>query len=99
MGELRAMMASGVSCVDVMLVFIHRAATLGRRCGAVAEENYDEALAQAAKYDALDRAASPWTDELRFPLLGVPLSVKDQVWFVHQHPAFQLRHIDTSVTV
>jgi hypothetical protein len=85
--------AGGVSCVDVLLVFVRRSVTLGRACGAVADEMYDAAVAQAAVLDALPRgfgllgggsdtlsvSRSPWLDERQFPLLGVPVCVSERV--------------------
>lgn len=92
--DLRAIMAlgpgnpGGLSCVQVLLLFVERTGSLGRACGAVAEEAYDEAVSLARAIDGLPRPsdacaataqASPWHDLERFPLLGVPVSIKDQI--------------------
>lgn len=83
--ELREMMAQKkVTCEDVVLIFCHRAFTLGSwRSGpeslnCVAEENYDEALELARKIDR-ESTDSDWADASRLPLLGIPVSVKDQL--------------------
>lgn len=78
--QLREMMATGqVKCVDVMHVFIARARIFGRDTlglNAITEELYDEALARAAYIDTLPPAA--WADLEKYPLLGIPVSIKDQ---------------------
>eukprot|EP00928_Gymnodinium_smaydae_P088641 TRINITY_DN72707_c0_g1_i1.p1 TRINITY_DN72707_c0_g1~~TRINITY_DN72707_c0_g1_i1.p1 ORF type:complete len:636 (+),score=76.29 TRINITY_DN72707_c0_g1_i1:51-1958(+) len=84
--ELRRMMArKEVSCEQVVLFFCQRAQSIGswrnggeKALNCVAEENYDAALERARE---IDRTATPeqWADEAGLPLLGVPVSVKDQL--------------------
>eukprot|EP00811_Abedinium_folium_P010896 NODE_2007_length_2313_cov_7.493596.p1 GENE.NODE_2007_length_2313_cov_7.493596~~NODE_2007_length_2313_cov_7.493596.p1 ORF type:complete len:638 (-),score=133.38 NODE_2007_length_2313_cov_7.493596:270-2183(-) len=83
--ELRRMMAcKEVTCEDVMVTFCERAYKLGSwRSGdmalnAVTEECYDVAITAARRVDR-EASAEDWADKARLPLLGVPISLKEQI--------------------
>jgi len=85
--ELRSMMARGtVTCEQVVLAFSSRSFELGAfrskggqtSINCVTEENYDGALEMARRVDS-ERSQAEWADVQGLPLLGVPVSVKDQV--------------------
>eukprot|EP00301_Raphidiophrys_heterophryoidea_P027271 c9579_g1_i1.p1 GENE.c9579_g1_i1~~c9579_g1_i1.p1 ORF type:complete len:594 (+),score=149.23 c9579_g1_i1:89-1870(+) len=74
--ELRELMASKkVTCEGVVKLFAFRAFVHGRDTNAVTEEMYSEAVARAKEVDQLPEDA--WQDREKFPLLGVPVSIKE----------------------
>mmetsp|Transcript_41988 Transcript_41988/g.90173 ORF Transcript_41988/g.90173 Transcript_41988/m.90173 type:complete len:649 (-) Transcript_41988:162-2108(-) len=83
--ELRERMARRVvTCEEVTLAFCRRAYTFGAFRGkpgecinCVTEENYDEALRLAREIDR--RPDEDWKNIEKYPLLGIPISVKDQL--------------------
>lgn len=84
--DLRRMLASRkISSADAVRVLAGRARRIGReQLNAVTEEFYEEAY-QRAKF--LDETVTPeqWQDIAKFPLLGVPISIKDSF---HQKGAY-----------
>lgn len=83
--ELRGMMQRGdFTCEQVVVAFCRQAYEIGgwrkgsSSLNCVTEENYEEAIRMAREVDKT-RTKSDWENFARYPLLGVPISVKDQI--------------------
>jgi hypothetical protein len=77
--ELLAKMRTGeLTCERILRAFCSRALRLGERTEAVTDELYDEAIARALEVDLIRQA--PGHDVTKEPpLLGLPVSFKDQI--------------------
>ncbi|MBQ0764670.1 amidase [Marinobacter psychrophilus] len=79
--DIAKLISSGMlSAVDLIDYLVKRINTIDPYLGAMVDVDLDGALAQAEQADQLAAAGS------RLPLLGVPFTVKDNLW-VEQRPA------------
>lgn len=74
---MEAMRSKKITCQDVVASFCLRALHAGSRVQATTEELFDEAMKKAKEIDAM-RARPTHDVRAEPPLLGLPISVKDQ---------------------
>jgi len=74
---MQAMRSKKISCQDVVASFCLRALHAGKCLRATTEELFDEAMERAKEIDAM-RARPTHDVRTEPPLLGLPISVKDQ---------------------
>jgi len=73
--DIASQVGSGtLSAVDLIRYLVKRIAAINPYLGAMVDVDFDGALAQAEQADQLAAAGS------RLPLLGVPFTVKDNLW-------------------